>query len=108
MLPFRGTLTRETQNWAKRNMIKLSKDNCTVLYLGSSNPMLGTVQQGSNFAEKFLKLLLDKLILSWQWGLSVKMASSILGCKQRNIASRSREVILHLPSVLVRLLVKGC
>lgn len=60
--------------------MKLSKDNCTVLHLGRSSPMLGTAQIACSFAEKFLGVLLDKLSLSQQCWLAAKMANSILSC----------------------------
>lgn len=69
----------------RRNVMKLSKGNCTVLHLGRSSLMhrytLGTVQLASSFPEKFLAVLLDsKLSLSQQCWLTAKMANGILGC----------------------------
>lgn len=80
----RGTLTGEMQNRAKRNLMKLSKGNCTVLYLGRSSPVhqcaLGTAHLAGSFAEKFLGVLLDtKVRLSKQCWLTAKMANSMLG-----------------------------
>ena len=60
-------------------------------------------QLESSFAEKDLGVLVDtKLNTSQQCVLVTKVANGILGCIRESIASRSREVILLLCSVLVR------
>lgn len=53
----------------------------------------------SDFAEKDLRVLEDKLNMNQQWALATKMTNSILGFVRRNVATRSREMILPLFSV---------
>ncbi|GAB0179744.1 mitochondrial enolase superfamily member 1 [Grus japonensis] len=95
------------ENWADRNLTQFNERTCKVLHLGRNNPMhqymLGTNQLISSSAEKDLRVLADnKLIMNHQCNLTVKKTNNVLGCINKNIASRSREVILPLYSALVR------
>ncbi|GAB0210224.1 mitochondrial enolase superfamily member 1 [Grus japonensis] len=95
------------ENWEKRNLMKSNKGKCRVQHLGKNNPKhqyrLGVDLLGSSSAEKDLGVLVEnKLSMSQQCALVAKKANGILGCIQKSVASRSREVILPLYSALVR------
>ncbi|GAB0178964.1 hypothetical protein GRJ2_000361700 [Grus japonensis] len=89
------------------------KGKYRVLHLGRTNPKhqyrLAGDLLGSSTAEKDLGVLVDnKLSMSQQCALTDKKANGILGCIQKNVASRSREVILPLCSALVRPHLESC
>jgi len=90
--------------WAKANCMRFSKVNCWVLPLRQKNPMLE-----SCLAEKDLGVLINSLLnVSQQCAQVAKKANGILACIRNSVASKSREVIVPLYLVLVRLHLKYC
>ena len=106
----RATLQEELdrlEEWANKNLMKFSKDKCKVLHLGKHNPgvqhRLGSTQLGSSSVEGDLGVLGDnKLNMSQRCAAVAKKANRMLGCINKGITSRDKEVIIPLYSALVR------
>ena len=101
------------KNWVGRNVMKCNKGKCKVLHLSKNNPRhrykLGTEQLESSTGEGDLGFLVDSgMTMSQNRAFVAKKANGLLGCIRRDVASRSREVLLPLYSALVRPHLKYC
>lgn len=88
---------------AENVLTAFNKGKSTLLHLGNSNPCSST-GWGANrleisFSENYLRWLTSQMLVQ-QCALAAK--KPILGCVSRNMASRSRELILPLCSALIR------
>ncbi|GAB0176891.1 hypothetical protein GRJ2_000154300 [Grus japonensis] len=94
--------------------MKFNKDKCKVLHLGKHNPgvqhRLGSTWLESSSVERDLGVLVDsKLNMSEQCAAAAKKARPrMLGCINKDITSRDKEVIILLYSVLVRPHLENC
>ena len=84
-----------------------NKSKCKILHLGRRNThyqyKLKDERTERSPDEKDLGVLVDgELYVSQQRVLAAQKANPMLGCIKRSVASRAREVILPLCSVLVR------
>jgi len=89
------------KKWAHGNLIKFNKAKCKVLHLGQIGPQyqyrMGDEWIGGSPVEKDFQVQMDeKLDMSQQRALAAQKANQILDCIEGRVASRSREVILHL------------
>lgn len=90
-------------NKGKRRVLHLRKNNFTHQY------RLGDDQLERSSTEKGLVVLVDnRLAISQQCALGAKNASGILRCINKNMASRSRDVILLFYCALVRSHLEYC
>jgi len=90
--------------------VKFNKAECKVLVLGNPHYQYSLGEEGteSSRAEDLGVLVDEKLDTSHQCALTAQKANCFLGCTERSMASRVREVILPLCSALVRPHLQPC
>ena len=90
-----------------RNPIMINKGICRILHLGINNHLhqyrLGADLLERSSVEKDLGVLVDNwLAISQQCVLMAKRINGILGCIEKSVASRLKDVILSVCFALVR------
>ncbi|KAF4797047.1 POL-like protein [Turdus rufiventris] len=95
------------ERWISANLMKFNKAKCKVLHLGLGNPKHKYLLDGkwikSSPEDRDMEVLMHKeLDMSHQCVLATQKANCILGCIKRSVASKLREVIIPLYSILVR------
>ncbi|KAK4833061.1 hypothetical protein QYF61_027723 [Mycteria americana] len=89
------------EKWACVILMRFNKTKCRVLHLGWGNPSSNTGCGMKELRAAVLRRTWGYWWMSWQCALAVQN-TSILGCIERSMASRSRDMILPLYSALVR------
>jgi len=109
----RDAVQKDLERWAHVNLTEFSKSKCEVLHMVWGNLKrkyrLGRERIENSPEEKDLEVQLDeKINVIQQCMLTAQKANLILGCIKRRVASRLREGILPLYSVLVRPHLESC
>ena len=99
------------EHWALSNKMQFSGRKSKVLHLSRRNKMhryrISSTWHDSSICERDLGVLVDHCLRMSQQCAS-KKANTVIGCLNRRIASRSREVIVSLYTALVRLHLEYC
>lgn len=103
----------ELEEWAHVKRVRENHARYKALNLGQGSPWcqyrLGDEQiEGSPAEKNVLVLVAEKLAVSQQCALTARKTSHVLGCIQRALASRSRELILPLYFSLLEPHLKCC
>jgi len=98
--------------WANENLTKFSKNKRKVFHLGKHNSevqhRLVSTQLWNSPVERDQGVLVDKIYMSEQCAAAAKKADRMLGCINKGIISRDKEVTIPLYSALVRLQREYC
>ncbi|PKU37835.1 rna-directed dna polymerase from mobile element jockey-like [Limosa lapponica baueri] len=89
------------EEWINKNLMKSNKDKCKVLYVGKHNPgvqhSLGSTQLGSSPVERDMGSWSTTSSIGVNSGAAAaKQDNRMLGCINRGITSRDKEVITPL------------
>ncbi|KAM9128056.1 uncharacterized protein ACDP82_011991 [Pangshura tecta] len=100
------------EKWSEVNQMKFNKDKRKVLHLGRNNQFhtyrIGTDCLGRSTADRDLGVIVDHKLNMSQCDAVAKKVNVILGCTNRRVVSKTREVILPLYSALVRPQLEYC
>ena len=101
----RDTIQRDLdrlRKWALDNLMRFKQGQVQGLARGSRQSQICVTDWENSPAENDLGVLVDEKLDVSQCALAAQNASSVLGCIKRGVASREREVIVTLCSVLMR------
>jgi len=103
---------KKIKEWAFVNLMRFNKIKSKILHVGQGNHLyhyrLGHEEIESSPAKKDLEVLVDEKLDRSQHALASQKGNCILGFIKRNMANRSKEVILPLYSALGRSHLESC
>ena len=101
-----------TKNSFGSNTYKMQVDRYTMILGRNSRVYIYRLEadllERSSAEKDLVVLVVNRMAMSQQCGLVAKKANGILGCIKKSVSSRSREAILPLRSVPMRLHLEYC